>query len=131
MLENEAVSTVQSLTEACINLVQGSNATDDVDLSLPNAIDFEDFRMLQESVAVLNYVNPREEIATSPQHDFVQQVISRSSTGNLHNLLNTPDSLDHGRLQDSTPENEIITLQTRSIEEARESSANSVELIVL
>ena len=126
MLESETVSTVQSLTEACINLVQDSNGTDDVDLSLPSAIDFEDVRVLEEIIAVLTYVNHGEETATSPEHDFVQQVISRCSTGNLHNLLKTPDSLDHGRLQNSTPEYEIIKL----LEEAGESSANSVESIV-
>ena len=48
---------------------------------------------------------------------FRRVVMSRFSTGNLHNLLNTPDSLDAGRLKDRTPENETILLQTRSVGE--------------
>ena len=116
MLEIEATSTVWSLTETCINLVQYNNGTDDVDLSLPNVVDFEDINELEESISVLTYVNSREEIPISLEQDFEQQVISRYSTGNLHNSLNILDSSGRSRLLDSTPENETITLQTRTIE---------------
>ena len=130
MLESQATSTVRSLSETCIDLVQDKNGTDDKDLSIPNAADFENVRELEERIAVLNFMNPREELPASPEQRFLQQVISRCSTGNLDNLINTPDSLYTGRLQDNTPENEILTLQTSSMEEVRESSANSIESFV-
>ena len=118
-----------SLSEACIILVQGSSGINSVDLSLLNASNFEDIKVLEEIIAVLTYVSPRDEIATSPEQDFVQQVISRCSTENLHNMLNTPDLFYKRRLQNSTPENEIIKLRTRSIEEAHKSTANSIEFL--
>ena len=98
-----------------------------MDLSIPNSVDFEGGRELGESIAAFNFMNHREEHPTLPGQRFVQQVISRCSTDNLHNLLNTPDSLDFGSLQDEAPENEIITLETRSMEEARESSTNDIQ----
>ena len=69
-------------------------------------------------------------MATFQERDFVQQVISRSLTGNLHNLPNNPDSFDAGHLQESIPENEILTLHARSIEEAQESPANDMKSAV-
>ena len=47
MLEIEATSTGRSLTETSINLVQDSNGTDDLDLNLPNVLDFENIRELE------------------------------------------------------------------------------------
>ena len=38
MLESQATSTIRSVTETCINLVQDKNGTEDVDLSIPQVL---------------------------------------------------------------------------------------------
>ena len=85
MLESQPTSTVRSLTEASINIVQDNYGNYGVDLSLLNTVDFEDVRKLEKSIPVLTYMNPREKIATSQEQYFIQQVISICSTGNLLN----------------------------------------------
>ena len=45
-------------------------------------------------------------------------------------MLNNPDSFDAGHLQENIPENEVVTLHARSIEEAQDSAANDMESAV-
>lgn len=77
MLESQHTSTVRSLTEICIDLVQDKSETDNVDLSILKAANFAYVRDLEESITVLIYMNYLEELATPPEQCFVQKVISR------------------------------------------------------
>ena len=44
MLSSLAASIFRSLTETCIDFVQDNSGTDDVHLSIPNSVEFEDVR---------------------------------------------------------------------------------------